>query len=116
MLESSDTPIRVGSRLKFLPHEMVLLEASVNYTNLHLADGQKIIVSYHLGKLQKRLSDCPCFVRLNKSIMVNMHYIEGFANDYLEVREQQFFMSRRRRKVVLAMFDEFNRQNNPVNN
>ncbi|CAH0995387.1 hypothetical protein EMA8858_01508 [Emticicia aquatica] len=114
-LEISDMPIQVGSRLAFLPNEMVFLEASINYTNLHLADGQKVIVSYHLGKLQKRLQGFPCFARLNKSVIVNLQYIEGFANDYLELREQQFFMSRRRKKIVLAMLDEYTRQNNPVN-
>ena len=107
ILQDSTNPIEVGSRLKFAPKELLILEADINYTNLHLVSGKKVIVSYHLGKLQERLASFECFIRPNRNTLVNINYIDAVADDCVMVGERQILMSRRRKELVLQMIRLF---------
>ena len=114
ILQDSTNPIEVGSRLKFAPKELLILEADINYTNLHLVSGKKVIVSYHLGKLQERLASFECFIRPNRNTLVNINYIDAVADDCVMVGERQILMSRRRKEAVLATIASFNQSSSEI--
>lgn len=99
--------IDVGSRTKLFPNEIVLLEADINYTLLHLVDGKKITVSYHLGKLQERLSRHSSFIRPNRNTIVNLNYVSDCNLDKLTINSQIIQISRRRKESFRLLYDEF---------
>ena len=113
-LQDLTNPIEMGARLKFAPNELLILESDINYTNLHLVGGERVIVSYHLGKLQKRLQPFCCFVRPNRYTLVNVQYINGIENNCLYVGQKQIVMSRRRREAVLATIASFSQSNSKI--
>lgn len=100
-------PIAVGGRLSFNPNEIVMLEADINYTNLFLTNGRKVVVAYHLKKLEERLESTACFFRANRGTLLNFNFVEGFANNYLQIGSQQVAVSRRREQV-LQILQHFN--------
>lgn len=105
--------IDIGSRTKLLRTQIVLLEANINYTLLYLADGQKIIVSYHLGKLQKRLSDFNEFIRPNRNIIVNMNYVTNYDTTSLNIIKRKVLISRRRKDYISLFFQAHYLKNKP---
>lgn len=94
--------IDVGGRRKLLTSEIVLLQADINYTLLHLSDGEKIIVSYHLGKLQERLSEHKSFVRPNRQTIVNLQFLKKYNDEFLTILNHKVQMSRRRKELILS--------------
>ena len=56
---------------------IIYCEADGNYTNIHLVDGKKEIVSLQLGVIEKKLSDFS-FIRVNRSLLININYIQKF--------------------------------------
>lgn len=92
--------VDVGSRTKLFAQEIVFLEASSNYTLLYLADGQKLVVSYHLGKLHERLLEYNCFIRPNRNIIVNMNFLMSYTADSLHINQRTINISRRRKEMV----------------
>jgi DNA-binding LytR/AlgR family response regulator len=58
--------------------EVILFEADINYTIIHLIDGSKIISGYTLKFVAERLSEQP-FIRINKSYLINVTYISDFT-------------------------------------
>jgi DNA-binding LytR/AlgR family response regulator len=72
-------PIFPTKRLAFeSAHEIVLFEADINYTIIHLIDGKKIISGYTLKFVADRLLEQP-FIRINKSFLINVTYIADFT-------------------------------------
>lgn len=92
--------VDVGSRTKLFAQDIVFLEASSNYTLLYLADGQKLVVSYHLGKLHERLLGCNFFIRPNRNIIVNMHFLMSYTADSLHINQRTINISRRRKEMI----------------
>lgn len=64
-LNSSDGMILVD------PAEIFFLKADWSYTEVHLTNGNKIVVSTNLGKVT-RLLDPTRFVRVNRSVIINL--------------------------------------------
>ena len=67
--------IRVGSGRTVKPQEIILLTADVNYTNIHLSNGRKMMVATTLKELERRFLKYGTFFRTHKSSLVNMSYI-----------------------------------------
>ena len=67
--------IRVGSGRTVKPQEIILLTADVNYTNIHLSNGRKMMVATTLKELERRFLKYGTFFRTHKSFLVNMSYI-----------------------------------------
>lgn len=55
---------------------IVYLKADANYTEVHMNDGEKIIVSKTLKELEKRFLLYP-FFRVHKSYLVNMNKVKS---------------------------------------
>jgi len=57
--------------------DIIFCEADGNYSNIHLINGKKEIVTLQLGVVEKKLSEFS-FIRANRSLLINVNYIEKF--------------------------------------
>ncbi len=68
-------------------HDVVYLEANGSYTKLHSFYGRVVTVSSNLKSTieQSKASHCDSFIRINRSIAVNCHYILSMVGNELTV-------------------------------
>jgi DNA-binding LytR/AlgR family response regulator len=107
-------PIPVGGRQQVNPQEVVLLEANINYTMLHFADGKKMMVATSLKKLANRFKS-EAFFRTHKSFLMNLQYVVGFDEKYNAVMMQNNLradISRRKRTAFKHCYRSFSLENN----
>ena len=75
----------LGEIFLFNPEEVVRCAAHSNYSQFHLVDGSKILISKTLKELEGSL-DTAIFLRVHKSHIVNVHFIKRFhTKDHLLV-------------------------------
>jgi DNA-binding LytR/AlgR family response regulator len=72
--------VHIGSRRFVKPEEVQHLESDINYTIIWLIDGKKILSSTTLKKIESRLMPFKNFVRVNKSLIVNLDFVENHEN------------------------------------
>ncbi len=72
------------------PGEIIYIGAGGNYTDLYLADGQKVTVTQQIGQIEPQL-DSHQFVRISRSHIINIRYLKEFN---------------RKKKVVLLKTEE----------
>lgn len=68
-------------------HDVVYLEANGSYTNLHSFYGRVVTVTSNLKTTIEQLeaNHCDSFIRINRSIAVNCHYILSMVGNELTV-------------------------------
>lgn len=96
--------VHLGARKILHICDIVYLVSSDNYTVIHLRNKEKVMVSYHLGNLEKRLSNFAFFKRINKSQIVNMNFVNDLENGYLIFDKETFLISRRRKKEIVDYY------------
>ncbi len=100
--------IHIGGRQHVCPDEIMLLEASANYTLLYLQNGKKLIVATTLKQLEKRFVVCQNFVRPHKSHMVNLDYLFDYnenSNKIIMQNDKVILISRRRKTAFQSKID-----------
>lgn len=92
--------IHIGCRLYIPADEMQHLESEINYTQISLVDGQQILSSTTLKKIESRLISFKNFVRVNRSTIVNLDFVEnhGKIGFVLPDKRILFFSRRQGRK------------------
>lgn len=75
-------------------NEVEYLKANINYTEIMLIDGTKIISGYTLKKVIK--SHYQNFLRINRSVAINPEMIESKEGNQIKANNQIFTISRRR--------------------
>ncbi|UTA67168.1 LytTR family DNA-binding domain-containing protein [Emticicia sp. 21SJ11W-3] len=102
--------IKLAGKKKVNPAHVLYLKADVNYTEVFLQDGEKLLVSKTLKELEKRFS-CYDFFRTHKSYMVNLNFVTGYQiHEGLLVKLQedhQVSLSRRRKEIFLDTVSKF---------
>lgn len=87
--------------------ELKYIESEGSYSNFHLLDGQKILVSKNLKSIENLLDES-IFIRVHNSIIVNILFVKKIYtvdNFQLELIDGSCVpMSRRRKKVFLDHF------------
>lgn len=72
--------VPLGSNVRFIePAEILYLKADNNYTEIHLADGSKLIVSRTLKTFEGALNTESGFFRCQKSYLINMSYAVEYS-------------------------------------
>jgi len=107
--------VHLGIRKKICPSTILMLKADVNYTKVFMQDGASYLSSVTLGVLEQRLSGFN-FFRLNRSIMINLTYVEDFSISAdkigmvrLKENNQEFVVSRRRKpQLIKALITDTN--------
>lgn len=100
--------VHVGGRQYLPPDEMIFLESSSNYTNLFCCNGKHIIVATTLGHIEERLSSFEAFLRINRSTLINVEYVNEIhlsaRNTYvISMKDGKKFTVSRRRIAHLKM-------------
>lgn len=72
-----ETKVHLVGRKSVKPTEIVFLKADANYTEVHLEDGEQIIVSKTLKEMEKVFNNFTDFFRTHKSYMVNMAHVNS---------------------------------------
>jgi two-component system LytT family response regulator len=60
--------------------DVVRLESDSNYTNIHLKNGEKVLVSKPMKHFEDFLDDTE-FVRIHNSHIINVSYLKGYLRD-----------------------------------
>ncbi len=72
--------IPVGQSIKFLDtDQIVFLKAENTYTEIHLSDHSKLVVSRSLKNFEETLQDHKQFFRCHKSYIVNQDYLLDYV-------------------------------------
>lgn len=93
--------IEVSHRIKLPASSIIMLEASINYTYIHLSDGNTKIVAYHLKKIEGRLNKHSSFVRPNRNVIVNLDFLTQYQDGFLTLNHKKVAVSRRRLKQII---------------
>jgi two-component system, LytTR family, response regulator len=79
-------------------------EASGNYTNIHMGDGRKFVVSRTLKEYEEMLEDLD-FFRIHNSYLINLHlikkYIRGEGGQVVMTNDQALDVSKAKKKSFL---------------
>lgn len=89
--------VHIGSRRYVPPEEIQHLESDLNYTLISLVDGKKILSSTTLKKIEGRLVSFKNFVRVNKSAIVNLDYVENHEDLGFRLSDNRILTFSRRR-------------------
>lgn len=89
--------VHVGSRKYLNPQDILHLESDINYTQILLTDGNKILSSTTLKIIESRLLPFKNFVRINRQSIVNIDLVERIeAQTIVLPGEHKIVFSRRR--------------------
>ena len=92
--------VHVGSRQYLPPNEILHLESDLNYTQIFLADGKRILSSTPLKIIENRLLPFKNFVRINRQSVINLDLVEKIEDQTLFLPgERKIIFSRRREKA-----------------
>jgi two-component system, LytTR family, response regulator len=102
--------INIGSRTKVQPSEVLFFTSDSNYTIVHLINGEKVLVSTHLKKIEKRFASIAYFFRPNRSYLINLNFAEFQAeSSELNMNNQQLIpVSRRKKPLLLNLISKTN--------
>ena len=98
---SAFSQVHVGSRTFIRPAEIVMISADVSYSYIHLSDGNKIIVSTNIQKLQERLLGVRNMVRVHRSHIINVAYLKAFDEKRAALKNNLSCPISRRKKINL---------------
>jgi DNA-binding LytR/AlgR family response regulator len=101
--------IAIGGRKRVTPNEVVLFEAEINYTRLHLCDGNYIMVATTLKKLEKSFSPFRYIYRTHKGFMVNLNFVQSLESNVVTLLDnRKILLSRRRKELFLKNLGDLN--------
>lgn len=88
---------------KVLFNDIMWIEASRSYCYIHLADDTRIIVTYPLSEVKKKLPD-ELFIQTHRSYVVNIQRVDKFIGNMLYIGKHSLPISRRLKDKVLEQF------------
>jgi two-component system LytT family response regulator len=99
--------IKISGKKEVNPEDVVFLKADINYTEVVLQDGERMIVSKTLKRLEKSFLPFS-FFRTHKSFMVNLNYVTGYhVHEEMIVKlhnDASVSLSRRRKDEFLKLY------------
>ena len=83
--------------------EVVYLESNGSYTKLYCIDGKQKMVTATLASTLRQIEYnlCDSFIRINRSVAVNYHYIQFLNGNVLTVQNQDFNIGRKYKQDFL---------------
>ncbi|MCP9766454.1 LytTR family transcriptional regulator [Lacihabitans sp. LS3-19] len=60
--------------------EILLFESDINYSQIWLSNGRKLIVAKTLKQISEIVKNSP-FVRVNRKIMLNANFVKSLGNE-----------------------------------
>jgi DNA-binding LytR/AlgR family response regulator len=96
--------IFIGGRQIINPAEVIRLQADINYTTIFFVDGKKIVVATTLKEMGNRFSANPKFVRISKSVIINIDCIKRIDDEQIIFQNCEIHTPSRRRKKAFFEF------------
>ena len=81
-----------------IPENVVLMEAEINYTNLHFKNGEQILLCQTLKSLEEKMKGLG-FLRIHRKTLLNSQYISHFDelnSSFVLKNGKEFEVSRRK--------------------
>jgi len=103
-------PLRIDRKQSVYPSEVFLLKANINYTEIHLKCGRKIMLARTLKEFYKEFEKFG-FFRINRSVVINMNFVAKTDEHFQSLRlknKLQLKVSRRRRDDFKASMGRLN--------
>jgi DNA-binding LytR/AlgR family response regulator len=103
-------PLRIDRKQSVYPNEVLLLKANINYTEIHLKCGRKIMLAKTLKEFYKEFEKFG-FFRVNRSVVINMNFVAKTDEHFQSLRlknKLQLTVSRRRRDDFKASLGRLN--------
>jgi DNA-binding LytR/AlgR family response regulator len=100
---------------KFMPYEQNIISfiAEGNYTNINPLNGSVSIYAKTLKKFELELSEQKQFVRVNKSVIVNLLFVNKINDDAIELCNGTIVkIARRRRKDLNEILSPYSKSFN----
>jgi DNA-binding LytR/AlgR family response regulator len=100
---------------KYVPYEQNIISfiAQVNYTQINRLNGSVSIYAKTLKKFELELSEQKQFVRVNKSVIVNLLFVNKINKDAIELCNGTIVkIARRRRKDLNEIIRPFTKSCN----
>ena len=100
---------------KFMPYEQNIISfiAEGNYTSINPLNGSVSIYAKTLKKFELELSEQKQFVRVNKSVIVNLLFVKKINKDAIELCNGTIVkIARRRRKDLNEILSPFTKSCN----
>lgn len=103
--------IHVKDKVEYIrTSEITSLQAQDNYTQIFTSDGKNFLASKTLGDFEELLKDNPSFIRIHRSVIVNVNYVLTYSKKIPYIIEMNdgnsFEISRRKRVEVIALLKE----------
>jgi len=89
-------------------HDIIYCKANVNYTEIFISDGKKVIVTKTLGKVEEIL-DYTFFFRCHKSYLVNLNKIDSYSriDGYIRMKNGEIiYLANRRIEDFINLFNK----------
>jgi two-component system LytT family response regulator len=91
-------------------HDFVYIEGKTDFCELNMADKSRYASSKELKKFENLLGEIGSFIRINKSIIVNIDYIKSYTKgdicDITVSTGQVFEVSRRKKTDIISLLKE----------
>ncbi len=68
----------VDGFIMITPEDIIFCEADKNYSFIHLINGKSHLITSQLGVLEKMLDNKGTFVRISRSTLINLDYLERY--------------------------------------
>jgi DNA-binding LytR/AlgR family response regulator len=92
-------------KLKPYRQNIISFVGKSNYTTINLLDGRQAIYAKTLKKFELELSEQKQFVRVNKSVIVNLLFVNKINDDAIELCNGTIVrISRRRKKMFNLLY------------
>lgn len=103
--------IHVKDKVEYVrSSEITSLQAEDNYTQIFTSDGKNFLASKTLGDFEELLNDTPSFIRIHRSVIVNVNHVLTYSKKIPYIVEMNdgssFEISRRKRVEVIAILKE----------
>ncbi len=95
---------------KLITSNIISFVADDNYTSIYLTSGGNYIYAKTLKKFETELASEKQFIRISKSVIVNLGYVNKFEDDHLILTNNSMVKISRRRKKELVSRIQSNHQ------
>ncbi|MCF8342656.1 MAG: response regulator [Chitinophagaceae bacterium] len=103
VIENDHLIVKSGNEyfnLKF--SHLVFIESNENYIKINLLSGKTVIIRSTLSEIQEKLPSSS-FLRINRSVIVHIAFINKIETDRIHVSDYQFNISPKVKKELLEM-------------
>lgn len=72
--------LRFIRNVELPPEDILMFESDINYSQIWLCNGRKLMVAKTLKQISEIVKDAP-FIRVNRQIMLNANHVKSLGNE-----------------------------------